>query len=145
MACLLKTFLSSLPTRLVPEYACNIFWHILNMPEDCFLKSVLLTVFLLPTMHIQCLQALLSFLAKVNANEKHNKMSLDSLAIILAPSLFQKQNGKKITQNEIQNGISVSCAVLCVCIEFRNIVSTCSCSDSLFTTGLFIMLFILSS
>lgn len=58
-------------------------------------------------MHIHCLQALLSFLAKVVANEKQNKMSLDSLAIILAPSLFQKHNNKKVTQNEIQNGISV--------------------------------------
>ena len=72
------------------------------------LKSVLLTVFLLPTMHIHCLQALLSFLGKVIAKEKLNKMGLDSLAIILAPSLFHKQSSKKVTQREIQNGISVS-------------------------------------
>ena len=91
----------------MPEYASNIFWLALHLQEELILKSVLLTVFLLPTMHIHCLQALLSFLAKVVANEKQNKMSLDSLAIILAPSLFQKHNNKKVTQNEIQNGISV--------------------------------------
>ena len=71
------------------------------------LKSILLTVFLLPAMHIYCLQALLSFLGKVIANEKLNRMSLDSLAIILAPSLFLKQSSKRVAQSQIQNGISV--------------------------------------
>ncbi|KAI6656471.1 hypothetical protein LOD99_1267 [Oopsacas minuta] len=107
VACLLKTFLSCQATALIPEYASNMFWQALHLREELVLKAVLLTVFLLPTMHIQCLQALLSFLAKVIANEKQNKMSLDSLAIILAPSLFQKQNSKKVTQSEIQNGISI--------------------------------------
>ena len=60
------------------------------------LQALNLLVILLNEVHRDSLKLLLKFLGQVVANEPHNKMSLNNVAMITAPNLFISGRKSKV-------------------------------------------------
>lgn len=86
LACVLKKLLRELPQPLLTSQLLHTFYQAHSIP-DCT-KALNLLVLLLPADHRATLHALLVFLSSLAANAEHNKMSIQNIAMIMAPSLF---------------------------------------------------------
>ena len=89
-ASLLKQYLMELPTPIFTFEYMHFFPLICKM--DCKLSKKLealnLLVLMLPVYHSHTLKLLLIYLEKVTHNEEHNRMNLENIAKIMAPTFF---------------------------------------------------------
>ncbi|XP_033100995.1 rho GTPase-activating protein 18-like [Anneissia japonica] len=89
MVGLLKQFLRELPTPILMMEYISGFAQIERIPDrKRQLQCLNLLILVLSDVHRATLKLLLQFLSKVVANERYNKMSLNNVAMIMAPNLF---------------------------------------------------------
>lgn len=86
LANVLKKLLRELPQPLLTSQLLHTFYQAHSIPECS--KALNLLVLLLPAEHRATLHILLTFLSSLAANAEHNKMSVQNIAMIMAPSLF---------------------------------------------------------
>ncbi|XP_045151439.1 rho GTPase-activating protein 40 [Echinops telfairi] len=86
---LLKRFLRQLPAPMLTAEYLPAFALLPNIPDlKQRLQTLHLLILLLPEVNRNTLQVLLEFLRKVVARERSNKMTLWSVSMVMAPSLF---------------------------------------------------------
>ncbi|XP_072175933.1 rho GTPase-activating protein 18-like [Diadema setosum] len=86
---LLKQFLRDMPTPILTWEYVNAFAMVEKIQDQKKqLQCLNLLILVLPDIHRATLKLLLSFLGKVVDQESHNKMSLNNVAMIMAPNLF---------------------------------------------------------
>lgn len=103
-AALLKQFLRELPFPLLTHEYQPTFASVESIPDrKQQLQALNLLILLLPPIHRDCLKILVHFLSRVTHHEKHNKMGLNSVAMIMAPNLFLCTNKAQPTLQEIQH------------------------------------------
>ncbi|KAJ8021054.1 Rho GTPase-activating protein 18 [Holothuria leucospilota] len=90
---LLKLFLRELPSPpLTLEYV-NAFSSVEQITDrKKQLQCLNLLILVLPDVYRATLKMLLSFLSKIVQNENYNRMSLNNVAMIMAPNLFSVKN-----------------------------------------------------
>lgn len=89
VATLMKQFLRDLPVPLLTEEYIEAFAQVENLPDKKQqLHALNLLILLLPNVHRDTLSVLLEFLRKIIHNSNTNKMSLNNVAMIMAPNLF---------------------------------------------------------
>jgi len=102
-AALLKQFLRELPFPMLTHEYQPTFASVESIPDrKQQLQALNLLILLLPPIHRDCLKVLVHFLSRVVAHEKHNKMGLNSVAMIMAPNLFLCTNKAQPTLQEIK-------------------------------------------
>ncbi|KAG2468386.1 RHG18 protein, partial [Polypterus senegalus] len=88
-ASLLKLFIRELPYPLLTVEYLNAFLSVQKLPtKKQQLQSLNLLVLLLPELSRNTLKILLEFLQRVIANSEKNKMTLNNVAVVMAPNLF---------------------------------------------------------
>jgi hypothetical protein len=89
IASLLKKFLRELPSPVLTRDNMRMFAQIptIKTPKEQ-IKALNLLILLLPEIHQCALKRLLEFLEKVVQYSEMNKMSLDNVAMVIAPNLF---------------------------------------------------------
>lgn len=103
-AALLKQFLRELPFPLLTHEYQPTFASVESIPDrKQQLQALNLLILLLPPIHRDCLKILVHFLSRVVAHEKHNKMGLNSVAMIMAPNMFLCTNKSQPTLQEIKH------------------------------------------
>lgn len=103
-ATLLKQFLRELPFPLLTHQYQPAFAAVENIPDrKQQLQALNLLILLLPPIHRDCLKILVHFLSRVVHHEKHNKMGLNSVAMIMAPNLFLCTDKTQPTLQEIKH------------------------------------------
>lgn len=103
-ATLLKQFLRELPFPLLTHEYQPAFAAVENIPDrKQQLQALNLLILLLPPIHRDCLKILVHFLSRVVHHEKHNKMGLNSVAMIMAPNLFLCADKTQPTLQEIKH------------------------------------------
>lgn len=102
-AALLKQFLRELPFPLLTHEYQPTFASVESIKDrKQQLQALNLLILLLPPIHRDYLKILVHFLSRVVAHEKHNKMGLNSVAMIMAPNLFLCTNKAQPTVQEIK-------------------------------------------
>ncbi|XP_074606636.1 rho GTPase-activating protein 18-like isoform X2 [Acropora palmata] len=103
-ATLLKQFLRELPFPLLTHEYQPAFAAVENIPDrKQQLQALNLLILLLPPIHRDCLKILVHFLSRVVHHENHNKMGLNSVAMIMAPNLFLCTDKTQPTLQEIKH------------------------------------------
>lgn len=103
-ATLLKQFLRELPFPLLTHEYQPAFAAVESIPDrKQQLQALNLLILLLPPIHRDCLKILVHFLSRVVHHEKHNKMGLNSVAMIMAPNLFLCADKTQPTLQEIKH------------------------------------------
>ncbi|XP_028653763.1 rho GTPase-activating protein 18 isoform X2 [Erpetoichthys calabaricus] len=88
-ASLLKLFIRELPYPLLTVEYLNAFLSVQKLPrKKQQLQSLNLLVLLLPESSRNTLKTLLEFLQRVIENTEKNKMTLNNVAVVMAPNLF---------------------------------------------------------
>ncbi|XP_043920381.1 rho GTPase-activating protein 18 [Protopterus annectens] len=88
-ASLLKHFIRALPQPLLTQEYLNAFIDVQNLPtRKQQLQALNLLVLLLPAPNRDMLKALLEFLQRVIDYRDKNKMTLNNVAMVMAPNLF---------------------------------------------------------
>ncbi|XP_071947085.1 rho GTPase-activating protein 18-like isoform X2 [Antedon mediterranea] len=96
MVGLLKQFLRELPTPILMMEYISGFAQIERIPDrKRQLQCLNLLILVLSDVHRATLKLLLQFLSKVVANERYNKMTLNNVAMIMAPNLFTAKASHK--------------------------------------------------
>jgi len=91
------------------------------------IKALKLLVILLPDVHRNTLKCLLDFLSKVIDNEVRNRMSLQNVAMIIAPNLFIPKKSKKNSERELTEEINmaaITCKITKMLIKYKEILWT---------------------
>ncbi|XP_037081591.1 rho GTPase-activating protein conundrum-like isoform X2 [Pollicipes pollicipes] len=88
VAALVKLFLRELPAPLLTRELMDAFHRSDALPADRQLQALALLCLQLPAPNRAVLRRLLQFLAAVAAHEASNKMSLENVAMIMAPNLL---------------------------------------------------------
>lgn len=127
VAGLVKSFLRSLPDALFSEQIVSI---LIQCPSllDNEIRGIRLACTLLSPATLQCLQALLSLLALVAQHHADNKMNENSLAVVIAPTLFYNRNSLKKPMKEKATT--------------QNIIRVRTCIVLYYSLGLYCMLYI---
>ncbi|XP_041468624.1 rho GTPase-activating protein 18-like isoform X2 [Lytechinus variegatus] len=95
---LLKQFLREMPTPILTFEYVNAFAMVEKIKDrKKQLQCLNLLVLVLPDTHRATLKLLLSYLSRVVSNESQNKMSLNNVAMIMAPNLF---SGRAISRKK---------------------------------------------
>uniref|UniRef100_A0A663M1J8 Rho GTPase-activating protein 18 n=1 Tax=Athene cunicularia TaxID=194338 RepID=A0A663M1J8_ATHCN len=102
-ASLLKLFIRELPQPLLTVEYLKAFQNVQNLPtKKQQLQALNLLVLLLPEANRDTLKALLEFLQRVIDHRDKNKMTLNNVAMVMAPNLFTFHGfgSKAIEQSE---------------------------------------------
>lgn len=102
-ASLLKLFIRELPQPLLTVEYLKAFQDVQNLPrKKQQLQALNLLVILLPEANRDTLKVLLEFLQRVIDHREKNKMTLNNVAMVMAPNLFTFQGlgSKTIEQSE---------------------------------------------
>ncbi|XP_048700558.1 rho GTPase-activating protein 18 isoform X3 [Caretta caretta] len=102
-ASLLKLFIRELPQPLLTVEYLKAFQHVQNLPTKKHqLQALNLLVLLLPEANRDTLKILLEFLQRVIDHRDKNKMTLNNVAMVMAPNLFTFHGlgSKTIEQSE---------------------------------------------
>ncbi|XP_077669156.1 rho GTPase-activating protein 18 isoform X1 [Eretmochelys imbricata] len=102
-ASLLKLFIRELPQPLLTVEYLKAFQHVQNLPTKKHqLQALNLLVLLLPEANRDTLKILLEFLQRVIDHRDKNKMTLNNVAMVMAPNLFTFHglSSKTIEQSE---------------------------------------------
>nr|XP_023652956.1 rho GTPase-activating protein 18 isoform X1 [Paramormyrops kingsleyae] len=88
-ASVLKLFIRELPYPLLTVEYLNAFTSVLKLPtKKQQLQTLNLLVLLLPTSSRSPLKALLEFFRRVMDHKQQNKMTLNNIAVVMAPNIF---------------------------------------------------------
>lgn len=121
---LLKQFLRDLPYPLLTHEYLHIFASVEDISE--FKDKILalnLLVLLLPTEHRDTLKILLGFLDKVVSHEEHNKMTLNNVAMIMAPNLFFSRSNRRHDVKDAEADLKMAactCNIVRLLIKYHN-------------------------
>ncbi|ELU05836.1 hypothetical protein CAPTEDRAFT_167257 [Capitella teleta] len=121
---LLKQFLRDLPVPLLTFQYIEAFIAVQKIPDSRQqLQALNLLVLLLPDVHRNTLQLLLQFLKRI-CDCKENKMTLNNVAMIMAPNLFLVQSRKS---QPLKRDLEISTAagtsnVIKMLIKFQDIL-----------------------
>ncbi|XP_060594720.1 rho GTPase-activating protein 18-like isoform X6 [Ruditapes philippinarum] len=132
VAALLKQFLRDLPVPLLTDEYIEAFAQVENLPDKKQqLHALNLLILLLPTVHRDTLNVLLEFLERVIEQKDTNKMSLNNVAMIMAPNLFMapKVRGSNPAKNKAVWDIEIKMAantsnIMKMLIRYRGILWT---------------------
>ncbi|XP_053382104.1 rho GTPase-activating protein 18-like isoform X3 [Mercenaria mercenaria] len=132
VAALLKQFLRDLPVPLLTDDYIEAFAQVENLPDKKQqLHALNLLILLLPTVHRDTLSVLLELLEKVIELKDINKMSLNNVAMIMAPNLFMapKVRGSNAAKNKVVWDVEIKMAantsnIMKMLIRYRNILWT---------------------
>lgn len=129
VAVLLKQLIRSLPEPLLTTRHMGAFLQVPNIPNiQDQLTALNLLVLVLPDAHRELLQEFLGFLARVVEEELHNRMSLQNVAMIIAPNLFPPKIKKgNIKNNDLAAEVTVaalSSKVTQLLIKYRKCFGT---------------------
>ncbi|XP_038051615.1 rho GTPase-activating protein 18-like isoform X2 [Patiria miniata] len=121
---LLKQFLRDLPTPILTLDYINAFAMVEKIQDrKKQLQCLNLLILVLPDIHRATLKLLLKFLGKVVDHEAKNKMSLNNIAMIMAPNLFTAQATRKKSPDyaELQFAAG-TCNVMRMLVKYHNIL-----------------------
>ncbi|TSO15225.1 Rho GTPase-activating protein 18 [Bagarius yarrelli] len=101
-ASVLKLFIRELPYPLLTVEYFTAFFSVLKFPtKKQQLQALNLLVLLLPASSRDTLKALLEFLQRVIVHKERNKMTLNNVAMVMAPNIFMfKGFRSKITEQQ---------------------------------------------
>ncbi|KAH6928277.1 hypothetical protein HPB50_013940 [Hyalomma asiaticum] len=100
VAGLLKQLLRNLPEPLLTNKYAEAFLHVEAIPTLLEqIKALNLLVLLLPEANRSTLLALVNFLADVTERDGRNRMSVQNVAMIIAPNLFAPKRRKATEEN----------------------------------------------
>lgn len=127
-AALVKQFLRELPVPLLTNEYMDAFFQIDSITDKTDqIKVLKLLILLLPDVHRDTLEVLFDFLIRVINLECQNRMSLQNVAMIIAPNLFlpkkQKKNADRDLTVEI-NLAAATCKTTKMMIKYRDILWT---------------------
>ncbi|XP_022106871.1 rho GTPase-activating protein 18-like isoform X2 [Acanthaster planci] len=121
---LLKQFLRDLPTPILTLDYINAFAMVEKIQDrKKQLQCLNLLILVLPDIHRATLKLVLKFLGKVVDHEPQNKMSLNNIAMIMAPNLFTTQSARKKSPDyaELQFAAG-TCNVMRMLVKYHNIL-----------------------
>uniref|UniRef100_T1JKW0 Rho-GAP domain-containing protein n=1 Tax=Strigamia maritima TaxID=126957 RepID=T1JKW0_STRMM len=128
VAALIKQFLRDLPLPLLTNEYMEAFVQIDKITEKTDqVKALILLVCLLPDVHRDTLKAFLDFLVKITLYESENRMSLQNVAMIIAPNLFLPKKQKKNSERDLAfeiNLAAVTCRITKMLIKYKDILMT---------------------
>ncbi|KAL6485507.1 hypothetical protein MHYP_G00048990, partial [Metynnis hypsauchen] len=125
-ASLLKLFIRELPHPLLTVEYFSAFISVLKFPtKKQQLQALNLLVLLLPESSRDTLKALLEFLQRVIDHKEQNKMTLNNVAVVMAPNIFMfKGFRSKITEQQEFAMATGMANIVRLLIRYQNLLWT---------------------
>ncbi|XP_030638484.1 rho GTPase-activating protein 18 [Chanos chanos] len=125
-ASLLKLFIRELPYPLLTVEYFNAFISVLKLPtKKQQLQALNLLVLLLPESSRDTLKALLEFFQRVIDHKEHNKMTLNNVAVVMAPNLFMFKGFRDKISEKQEFAIATRTAnIIRFLIRYQNLLWT---------------------
>ncbi|KAL4218017.1 Rho GTPase activating protein 18 [Mactra antiquata] len=128
IATLMKQFLRDLPVPLLTDEYIEAFAQVESLPEKkSQLHALNLLILLLPDVHRNTLRVLLELLELIIEHSNTNKMSLNNVAMIMAPNLFMapKVTSKSKVSWELEMKLAATTSnIMRMMIHYRHILWT---------------------
>lgn len=123
---ILKCFIRELPHPLLTVEYLNAFISVLKLPtRKQQLQALNLLVLLLPETSRDTLKALVEFFERVIDHKEQNKMTLNNVAVVMAPNLFMfKGLRSKITEQQEFSMATGTASIVRLLIQYQNILWT---------------------
>ncbi|XP_052249565.1 uncharacterized protein LOC127857188 [Dreissena polymorpha] len=143
VATLMKQFLRDLPVPLLTDEYIDAFAQVEELPDKKQqLHALNLLVLLLPSVHRDTLGALLDLLLEIISHSDTNKMSLNNVAMIMAPILFlaPKIGNANIGKNKDALDLEIKMAqgynIVRMIIQYKHILWTQNAMKAVSTTNI---------
>ncbi|XP_062406519.1 rho GTPase-activating protein 18 [Sardina pilchardus] len=123
---MLKLFIRELPYPLLTVDYLNAFVSVLKLPtKKQQLQALNLLVLLLPEASRDTLKALMEFSQRVIDHMEQNKMSLNNVAVVMAPNIFMFKGFRtKISEQQEFSMAADTAAIVRLLIQYQNILWT---------------------
>ncbi|XP_024275749.1 rho GTPase-activating protein 18 isoform X2 [Oncorhynchus tshawytscha] len=125
-ASLLKLFIRELPHPLLTVEYLIAFMAVLKLPTKTQqLQALNLVVLLLPESSRDVLKALMEFLQRVIDHKEQNKMTLNNIAVVMAPNIFMfKGFRNKISMQQELSMATETANIVRLLIRYQNLLWT---------------------
>ncbi|KAL4649094.1 rho GTPase-activating protein 18 isoform X1 [Arapaima gigas] len=125
-ASLLKLFIRELPYPLLTVEHLSAFTSVLKLPtRKQQLQALNLLVLLLPQASRDTLKVLLEFFQRVIDHKEHNKMTLNNVAMVMAPNIFMFKGFRhKLSEQQEFNMASEMANIVRLLIRYQNLLWT---------------------
>uniref|UniRef100_A0A674B6B7 Rho GTPase activating protein 18 n=1 Tax=Salmo trutta TaxID=8032 RepID=A0A674B6B7_SALTR len=125
-ASLLKLFIRELPHPLLTVEYLSAFMAVLKLPtKKQQLQALNLVVLLLPESSRDVLKALMEFLQRVIDHKEQNKMTLNNVAVVMAPNIFMfKGFRNKISMQQELSMATETANIVRLLIRYQNLLWT---------------------
>ncbi|XP_013999818.1 rho GTPase-activating protein 18 isoform X2 [Salmo salar] len=125
-ASLLKLFIRELPHPLLTVEYLSAFMAVLKLPtKKQQLQALNLVVLLLPESSRDVLKALMEFLQRVIDRKEQNKMTLNNVAVVMAPNIFMfKGFRNKISMQQELSMATETANIVRLLIRYQNLLWT---------------------
>uniref|UniRef100_A0A8C7D6G9 Rho GTPase activating protein 18 n=1 Tax=Oncorhynchus kisutch TaxID=8019 RepID=A0A8C7D6G9_ONCKI len=125
-ASLLKLFIRELPHPLLTVEYLIAFMAVLKLPTKTQqLQALNLVVLLLPESSRDVLKALMEFLQRVIDHKEQNKMTLNNVAVVMAPNIFMfKGFRNKISMQQELSMATETANIVRLLIRYQNLLWT---------------------
>ncbi|KAJ8270752.1 hypothetical protein GJAV_G00118830 [Gymnothorax javanicus] len=125
-ASLLKLFIRELPHPLLTVEYMSVFIAVLKLPnKKQQLQALNLLILLLPESSRDTLKALMEFFQRVIDHKEHNKMTLNNVAVVMAPNIFMfKGFRNKISEQQEFAMATGTANIVRLLIRYQNLLWT---------------------
>ncbi|XP_067272783.1 rho GTPase-activating protein 18 isoform X2 [Pseudorasbora parva] len=125
-ASLLKLFIRELPYPLLTVQYFNAFTSVLKLPtKKQQLQALNLLVLLLPEPNRDTLKALMEFFQRVIERKDRNKMTLNNVAVVMAPNIFMCKGFRSKISEEQEFAMATGTAnIVRLLIRYQNLLWT---------------------
>ncbi|XP_055728846.1 rho GTPase-activating protein 18-like isoform X1 [Salvelinus fontinalis] len=125
-ASLLKLFIRELPHPLLTVEYLSAFMAVLKLPtKKQQLQALNLVVLLLPESSRDVLKSLMEFLQRVIDHKEQNKMTLNNVAVVMAPNIFMfKGFRNKISMQQELSMATETANIVRLLIRYQNLLWT---------------------
>ncbi|KAM9421707.1 rho GTPase-activating protein 18-like isoform 1-T1 [Salvelinus alpinus] len=125
-ASLLKLFIRELPHPLLTVEYLSAFMAVLKLPtKKQQLQALNLVVLLLPESSRDVLKSLMEFLQRVIDHKEQNKMTLNNIAVVMAPNIFMfKGFRNKISMQQELSMATETANIVRLLIRYQNLLWT---------------------
>ncbi|XP_038824052.1 rho GTPase-activating protein 18-like [Salvelinus namaycush] len=125
-ASLLKLFIRELPHPLLTVEYLSTFMAVLKLPtKKQQLQALNLVVLLLPESSRDVLKSLMEFLQRVIDHKEQNKMTLNNIAVVMAPNIFMfKGFRNKISMQQELSMATETANIVRLLIRYQNLLWT---------------------
>uniref|UniRef100_A0A671KBQ0 Rho GTPase-activating protein 18-like n=1 Tax=Sinocyclocheilus anshuiensis TaxID=1608454 RepID=A0A671KBQ0_9TELE len=125
-ASLLKLFIRELPYPLLTVEYFNAFISVLKLPtKKQQLQALNLLVLLLPEPNRDTLKALMEFFQRVTDHKDRNKMTLNNVAVVMAPNIFMcKGFRSKISEQQEFAMATGTANIVRLLVRYQNLLWT---------------------